>query len=315
MDGDSHTDKRLHFAKMQGAGNDFVVLDGMHARVPTEPNVIRCLAHRRFGIGCDQVLLLEPPSDFSRADFIYRVFNNTGEEVEFCGNGARCVARYARLKGYVESTTVRLEASCGVVAVHAEPDGQRMTVEMSAPRLNADQIPFVPDGLIRRRVGGMSEFGLWSGTLGRHIWFSVVNVGNPHAVLFFERDINTVDVQMLGPVVQHCGHFPQGVNVSFVEPISSDRARIRTFERGSGETLACGTGTTASFIAGRLQGRFGPSATFATRGGLLGCRSQTPGEPVHLTGDAVLVFEGVLCLDEGPIGRLLSGDAQQQNWI
>lgn len=314
--GEEHnTEKRLRFAKMQGAGNDFVVLDGMHAQAPTAPDAIRCLAHRRFGIGCDQVLLLSPPANPEKADFSYRVFNNTGEEVEFCGNGARCVARYAILKGYVKTSVVRLEASCGIVAVHAEPDGRRMTVEMSAPRLRADQIPFDPDGLIRRRSGGMTEFGVWCETLGRHIWFSVVSVGNPHAILFFDRDINTVEVQTLGPVVQHCGHFPQGVNVSFVETLSPSRARIRTFERGSGETLACGTGTTASFVAGRLQGRFDAKTTFATRGGLLVCQSDMPGDPVKLTGDAVLVFEGELHLNEGPMGELLLGPAQKQNWI
>ena len=284
--------KQLPFSKMQGAGNDFVVLDAMKEMPPVDAAFIRRLADRKFGVGCDQVLLLSPVNNDAEADFRYRIFNNTGEEIEQCGNGARCIARFAVLKGYAHGPVIRLRVKNGIISVTAEADGERMTVDMGAAKLDYADIPFDPIGFARRRSGGIMQYGLWQEEKGDFLWFSVVNLGNPHAVIFIDGNVADVNLQDLGPRVQNCGHFPEGVNVSFVEPLSQSQARIRVYERGSGETLACGTGTCAAFIAGRLQGRFGPETMFHARGGDLFCRSRTSLESVMLTGNASVVFEG-----------------------
>ena len=284
---------------MQGAGNDFVVLDGMHSMPPTDEAFIRRLADRKFGIGCDQVLLLSPVTqDDKAADFCYRIFNNTGEEIEQCGNGARCVARWAILKGYAKGPTVRLRVKNGIIVVFAESDGKRMTVDMGEAKLEFADIPFDPTGFARRRAMGIMQYGMWLAETGDYLWFSVVNLGNPHAVIFVNRSVSEIDVETLGSRVQNCGRFPEGVNVSFVEPLNKTEANIRVYERGSGETLACGTGTCASFIAGRLQGRLAAETIFHARGGDLFCRSKTTLESVMLTGNASVVFEGVFPMGE-----------------
>lgn len=291
--------KTLPFCKMQGAGNDFVVLDGMQELPCTDEGFIRRLADRKFGVGCDQVLLLAPLENDAEADFEYRIFNNTGEEIEQCGNGARCIARFAILKGYAKGPLVRLRVRDGVIAVTAEQKGDCMTVDMGAAKLDYADIPFDPTGFARRRAGGIMQYGLWLETRGDYLWFSVVNLGNPHAVVFVEEELSLLDLAVLGPTVQNCGRFPEGVNVSFVKPLTASEADIRVYERGSGETLACGTGTCASFIAGRLQGRFGAEATFHARGGDLHCRSNNTLESVMLTGNASVVFEGFFPLPDG----------------
>ncbi len=289
----------LPFTKMQGAGNDFVVLDGMTRLPPVDEAFIRRLADRKFGVGCDQVLLLAPvEADDDEADFRYRIFNNTGEEIEQCGNGARCIARFAILKGYARGPLVWLRVKEGVISVVAESDSERMTVDMGAAKLDYADIPFDPEGLVRRRVGGMMQYGIWRSDVGEYLWLCVVNLGNPHAVIFVDGSVDDVPVGELGPFVQNCGHFSEGVNVGFVEVLDERRARIRVYERGSGETLACGTGTCAAYIAGRLQGRFDEETAFYARGGELLCRSITTLESVTLSGNASVVFEGAFPISD-----------------
>jgi len=272
----------LQFAKMQGLGNDFVVFDGVRQEVALTPERIRALADRRFGVGCDQVLVVAPAEDVD-ADFRYRIFNADGGEVEQCGNGARCVAAFLPAVGLSDARRLRLTTLGGPIELVREDDG-RVTVDMGEPRLTGEAIPLREGG---EHLGHEVELS------GRRWTFTAVSVGNPHAVIEV-ADAAAAPVAEVGPLLEHYELFPDRANVEFVQVLAPDRLRVRVWERGAGETLACGTGAVAAQVAARLWGRTGPEAAVALDGGPLAVRWDGRGEPVTMTGPAELVYWGRL---------------------
>nr|WP_197703338.1 diaminopimelate epimerase [Sulfurifustis variabilis] len=272
----------MPFTKMQGAGNDFVVIDGVSRAVSLTPEQVRRLADRRFGVGCDQVLVVEP-ARASGADFGYRIFNADGGEVEQCGNGARCFVRFVRDKGLTAKDEIVVDTRGGRIHPRVSPDGG-VSVNMGVPRFLPSEVPFVADtpALVYplEVEGGAYEV-------------SVLSVGNPHAVMLVP-DVDTAPVATLGPRIEHHVRFPNRVNVGFLEIRSATRARLRVWERGVGETLACGSGACAAVVAGRRLGRLGDTVEVAVRGGTLSVAWAGEGEPVWLTGPATTVFEGTI---------------------
>lgn len=284
---------RLPFTKMQGAGNDFIVLDGLRAPVQLSPELARRLAERRFGIGADQILIVEP-SATPGVDFRYRIFNASGDEVEHCGNGARCFMRYVRTKGYTDKTRVRVETVNNVLELIEQPDG-RVTVDMNRPIFEHARIPFDATGLVPRREGG---FELWpiEGADGTTVDVAVLSMGNPHAVMRVE-DVARAPVAELGPRVEGHARFARRVNVGFLQVVSPQEVNLRVYERGAGETLACGTGACAAVVAGVRLGWLQRRVEVHTRGGdLLIEWPELPQEAasVLMTGPAEFVFEGAI---------------------
>jgi diaminopimelate epimerase len=277
---------KLKFTKMQGAGNDFVVIDGTSQPVALEPAQWRRLADRHFGIGADQMLLVERPTR-AGVDFRYRIFNADGAEVEHCGNGARCFLRFVHDRGLSRAERVVVETVNGLLALSFAPDG-RVAVDMGEPRLMPTQVPFDPTGLEQRREGGDV---VWRHPLpdGRSLWLSVLSMGNPHAVCVVD-DLDAVDVAGDGAAIERSAHFPQRVNVGFLQVLDRGAARLRVWERGAGETLACGTGACAAVVAGIRRGLLDDTVEVHTRGGDL--RIHWAGGPVTMTGPAETVFEG-----------------------
>ena len=274
----------LKFTKMQGAGNDFVVFDATRRPLALAPAQIRFLADRRFGVGCDQVLLVEAPRS-PGTDFYYRIFNADGGEVRQCGNGARCLARFARERGLTERDEIRVETASGVIALRIEPDGT-VTVDMGPPVLEPENVPFVADG---RAPAYTVDVNLTK------LEISALSMGNPHAVLRVD-DVDTAPVATLGPLLERHPRFPEGANVGFLEIVERHRARLRVHERGTGETLACGTGACAAAVAGILRGWLDSPVTIVARGGELTLRWPGESQSVWLTGPAVTVFEGEIHL-------------------
>ena len=273
---------RLRFTKMHGLGNDFVVIDAVHQ--PFEPTAeqVRHLAHRRYGIGCDQVLLVERPTR-PEAQFRYRIFNADGGEVEQCGNGARCFARFVRDQGLTDSDRIRVETAGGPITLVVEPDGQ-VTVDMGAPRFHPADLPFeAPEP--------RESYPL--DVEGGKVTIGAVSLGNPHAVLQVD-DLATAPVARIGPQLEAHPAFPKGVNVGFMEVVDADTVRLRVYERGSGETLACGSGACAAMVVGRRWGLLGPAVEVALPGGRLLVRWEGDNEPVYMTGPAVTVYEGTI---------------------
>ena len=234
---------QLSFVKMHGLGNDFVVLDGVRQTINLSSEQIRFLADRHFGIGCDQVLLVEPAQTHT-ALFRYRIFNADGGEVEQCGNGARCFARFVRDEGLTEADTIPVETASGMIVLHIEADGE-VTVNMGEPRLKPSDIPFVAASRLASYPLDIED---------QTYAISAVSMGNPHAVLCVD-DVNTAPVQQLGARIEVHSRFPRRCNVGFMQVINPSHIRLRVFERGAGETLACGTGACAAVVAGRLLGR------------------------------------------------------------
>ncbi len=281
---------RLKFTKMQGAGNDFVVLDGVRQRVALAPAQWRALADRHFGVGADQLLLVEP-ADGPDVDFVYRIFNADGGEVEQCGNGARCFVRFVREQGLTAKRAIRVRTMTGVIEPAMEDDG-RVTVDMGAPELEPAKVPFDAAGLDGRREG---EDTLWPLALpGGTRWVSVVSMGNPHAVQSVD-DVDAAPVASEGPLIESHARFPRRVNAGFVQVVARDRVRLRVYERGAGETLACGSGACAAVVAGIRRGLLGPRVDVETRGGVL--TIDWRGGPVRMTGPATSVFTGEIDLD------------------
>lgn len=280
----------LRFTKMQGAGNDFVVIDGTSQPVALSPAQWRHLADRHFGVGADQMLLVERPGR-ADVDFRYRIFNADGGEVEHCGNGARCFLRFVHDKGLATREPVRVETLGGVLSLSFAPDG-RVAVDMGPPRFEPAQVPFDPGGLESRREG---KDALWleSPPGGGEFWFSALSMGNPHAVCIVD-DVDQADVAGLGAWLEGSARFPQRVNVGFMQVVDRDRVRLRVWERGVGETLSCGTGACAAVVAGIRRGLLEPAVEVHTRGGPL--RIHWAGESVTLTGPATTVFEGEIQL-------------------
>ncbi len=275
---------------MQGAGNDFVVIDGVRQRVTLSPAQWRALADRHFGVGADQMLLVEPP-DGSDVDFVYRIFNADGGEVEQCGNGARCFVRFVREQGLTDKRAVRVRTVNRVMQPRMEDDG-RVTVDMGAPLLEPLQVPFDATGLAPRREG---EDTLWPLALpGGERWVSVVSMGNPHAVQVVD-DVDTAPVALEGPLIEAHPRFPRRVNAGFLQVVSRTHARLRVYERGAGETLACGSGACAAAVAGIRRGLLEPRVDIDTRGGRL--TLEWRGGPVLMTGPARSVFTGEIDLD------------------
>ena len=274
----------LFFTKMHGIGNDFVVLDGINQVVNLSSAQVQRIADRHFGVGCDQLLVVEAYAG-EEADFRYRIFNADGSEVEQCGNGARCFARFVYDQGLTQKTTIPVITASGLIVLKIQPDGQVM-VNMGVPEFVPERIPFISERqqtLYNREIAG------------ELVSFSAVSMGNPHAVLQV-TDVDTAPVGVLGPVLEHHPSFPRRVNVGFMQVLGRDRIRLRVFERGSGETLACGTGACAAVVAGRLQGLLDAQVTVALPGGDLQIRWDGEGQPVWMTGPAETVFRGTLRL-------------------
>jgi diaminopimelate epimerase len=279
---------RLKFTKMQGAGNDFVVLDGTRGGVELDPAQIRRLGDRRFGVGADQILLIAR-SAAPGIDFDYRIFNGgSGDEVEHCGNGARCFVRYAVDKGLTDKRSLRVQTVNNVLELHLQDDN-RVTVDMNQPVFDLARVPFDAAGLAPRRVGG---FELWPvEAAGRRVELAVLSMGNPHAVQLV-GDVDTAPVASLGPLIEMHARFARHVNAGFMEVASRTRIRLRVHERGAGETLACGTGACAAVVAGIRLGLLDARVDVEARGGSLTIEWQGDGHPVLMTGPAETVFEG-----------------------
>lgn len=270
----------LKFTKMHGLGNDFVVFDGINQRVDLSPAQLSFIADRHFGIGCDQILLVERPTQ-AGVDFRYRIFNADGGEVQQCGNGARCFVRFVHDKGLTTKREIRVETASGIIVPRLEENGQ-VCVDMGPPRFEPADIPFVAE---QREATYPIAVGAHALTL------SALSMGNPHAVLLV-ANVDQAPVTDIGPQIESHPRFPQRVNVGFMQVVDRTRIRLRVFERGSGETLACGTGACAAAVAGMQLGHLDNQVEVQTRGGRLTIRWQGPGHSVFMTGPAVSVFEG-----------------------
>ncbi|MES2889584.1 MAG: diaminopimelate epimerase [Pseudomonadota bacterium] len=284
---------RLPFTKMQGAGNDFVVLDATQAPLSLSPAQLRRLGDRRFGVGADQILMVER-SQTPGVDFRYRIFNHTGDEVEQCGNGARCFVRYVHDKGLSDKTTLTVDTVNNRLVLSLQDDG-RVTVDMNVPLFDLACVPFDASGLAPRRV---QQADLWPlQAAGQSVEVAVLSMGNPHAVLIVP-DVDTAPVLTLGPAIESHARFPRKVNVGFLQVLSRTQVRLRVFERDAGETLACGTGACAAVVAGIQQGLLDERVDVQARGGLLtiAWHQRSPDAPVLMTGPAETVFEGEITL-------------------
>ena len=278
---------RLRFTKMQGAGNDFVVLDGITQHVELAPDQLRRLADRRFGIGADQILLVERPPG-AGVDFRYRIFNADGGEVEQCGNGARCFVRFVHDRGLTHKRAIRVETLGGIIEPRLEDDG-RVTVDMGVPAFEPSRVPFDAEGLVARAEQGDRLWPLEIG--GRTIEFSVLSIGNPHAVQVVD-DVAQAPLATDGPLIEHHRRFPRRVNAGFMQVLDRRAIRLRVWERGAGETLACGSGACAAAVAGILRGALDSPVTVHARGGELSIAWAGAGRAVLMSGPAQAVFEG-----------------------
>ncbi|MFL6672106.1 MAG: diaminopimelate epimerase [Massilia sp.] len=280
---------KLKFTKMHGAGNDFVVIDAINQPVEFSTEQWRRLADRRFGIGADQILLVERPT-VPGCDFRYRIYNSDGGEVEQCGNGSRAFARFVREKGLSSARSIRVQTMGGVIAPRLEDDGN-VTVDMGPPVLEPAAVPFDSAGLEGRSEGRDTLWPLALDGAAAPVFVSVVSMGNPHAVQLVD-DVDTAPVRETGPLIEHHPRFPKRVNAGFLQVVDRHNARLRVFERGAGETLACGTGTCAAVVAGIRRGLFDSPVRVEARGGVLSIAWDGEGQPVYLSGPAVTVFEG-----------------------
>lgn len=271
---------RLRFSKMHGLGNDFIVIDGISQSVRLSPEKIRQLSDRHFGIGCDQLLLVEHPEN-PEMDFRYRIFNCDGSEVENCGNGARCFAVFVRERKLTGKNKIKVETFGGNIELNVASNGE-VSVDMGVPRLLPKEIPFVAES---KSVTYAVDVG------GQTLDISAVSMGNPHAVALVDN-VKTAPVETLGPLVEHHPRFPQRVNAGFMQVISASEIDLRVYERSAGETLACGTGACAAVVAGRLRGLLSEHVKVNLPGGSLHIRWAGEGHPVIMTGPATTVFHG-----------------------
>nr|WP_228370311.1 diaminopimelate epimerase [Methylococcus capsulatus] len=270
----------MRFTKMQGLGNDFVVIDAIHQTVNLDEAALRRLADRHYGIGCDQILLVEPPAS-DEVDFRYRIFNADGGEVSQCGNGARCFARFVREKGLIDRDEIRVETAAGRMVLWLEAGGE-VRVEMGVPRHAPAEVPLLADR--ERSVYTVNVEGVdWQ--------FGAVSVGNPHAVITV-ADVDEAPVARVGTVLERHELFPERANIGFMQVLDLHHARLRVYERGTGETLACGSGACAAAVVGILQGTLESPVRIDLPGGTLRIGWQGRGTPVYLSGPAVTVFEG-----------------------
>src|SRR5262245_8021990 len=270
----------LKFTKMHGLGNDFVVLEALSKPIALSGEQVQRIADRRLGVGCDQILVIEPPRS-GDTDFYYRIFNADGGEVEQCGNGARCFLRYVRERRLTAKKQIRVGTLAGVIVPRLEDDG-RVTVDMGVPQFEPARIPF--DAPARADTYELSVDG-------RRVEVSALSLGNPHAVQVVP-DIERAPVASEGPLIERHPRFPQRVNAGYLQVVNRRHILLRVYERGAGETLACGSGACAAVVAGITRGLLGNEVTVTTRGGDLGISWAGAGAPVMMTGPAVTVFEG-----------------------
>jgi diaminopimelate epimerase len=301
---------KVKFTKMQGAGNDFVVLDETRGRLNLSVAQYQFLANRHFGVGADQILSVRAaPENSKDIDFSYAIHNNDGSEVEHCGNGARCFVRFVRDQGLTDKNVIKVQTMNRVIELRATPDGQ-VTVDMGAPQFEASSLPFESAGLEAQQKG-LAQVFLLDLSENRSIKVSntiivsvntasaaiksianiaIVSMGNPHAVQLVD-DVDTADVEQIGPLVSKHTRFPRGVNAGFMQIVNRGQVKLRVYERGAGETLACGTGACAAVVVGIRQGLLDSSVQVATRGGLLQIDWAGGDASVMMTGPATKVFE------------------------
>lgn len=279
---------KLQFTKMHGAGNDFIVIDAISQQIDFTPEQWQRLADRRFGIGADQILVVEKPR-LPGCDFRYRIYNNDGGEVEQCGNGARAFVKFVSEKGLSDKSSISVETMAGVIAPRLEADGS-ITVDMGAPVLAPAQVPFDASGLQGVAQG---DDLLWPLDLAGQpqVLVSVVSMGNPHAVQVV-ADVDAEDLETTGPLIERHARFPRRVNAGYMQVLARGHIKLRVYERGAGETLACGTGACAAVVAGIRRGLLESPVRVSARGGELSIAWQGEGQPVLMTGPAVTVFEG-----------------------
>ena len=270
----------LKFSKMHGAGNDFVVIDGIGQHIHLTPEQLRLLADRHFGVGCDQILLVES-AQHPDADFRYRIFNADGSEVEQCGNGARCFVRFVHDHGMTHKREIVVETKSGLITPRLEENFQ-VTVMMGVPIFEAARIPY---------IGSNDEIVQTLEVNGKEIQITALSMGNPHAVQVV-TDVEHAPVVTQGELIEHHPHFPQRVNAGFMQIVDRTHIKLRVYERGSGETLSCGTGACAAVVTGIRRGLLDAHVNVATHGGVLKITWAGMGNPVFMTGPAVTVFEG-----------------------
>lgn len=269
---------------MQGVGNDFVVLDAVRQKISLNPEIVRRICDRHFGVGCDQMLLIEPAHS-AGTDFYYRIFNASGEEVEQCGNGARCFMRFVLDKGLTTKTEIRVETAAGVI-VPKLADNNEVTVDMGAPVFDPVRIPFTAERLTRTYLIDVG---------GTPVEISALSMGNPHAVQVV-ANVDTAPVATQGPLIERHARFPKGANAGFMQIVDRHHIGLRVYERGAGETLACGTGACAAVVSGIQRGLLDSPVEASTRGGKLRIAWSGAASPVMMTGPAETVFEGEINL-------------------
>ncbi len=275
---------KLRFTKMQGVGNDFVVLDAVRQRISLDPETVRRISDRHFGVGCDQLLVIEGPRS-AGTDFFYRIYNASGEEVEHCGNGARCFMRFVRDKGLTSKTEIRVETVNGIIVPKLAANDE-VSVGMGAPIFEPARIPFIAEHIAQTYLLDVS---------GTSVEISALSMGNPHAVqVVANADTAPVDTQ--GPLIEHHPRFPKGVNAGYMQIVDRHRIQLRVYERGAGETLACGTGACAAVVAGIARGLLDSPVEVSARGGKLSIAWNGGSSSVMMTGPAQTVFEGEINL-------------------
>jgi diaminopimelate epimerase len=308
---------KIKFTKMQGAGNDFVVLDETRGRLNLSLAQYQFLANRHFGVGADQILSVRAaPEGSNDIDFSYAIHNNDGSEVENCGNGARCFVRFVRDQGLTDKSVIKVQTMNRVIELRATPDGQ-VTVDMGAPQFEPSSLPFESAGLEAQPKGLAQVFSLDLGEnsekyasnmplAGLYIDYTaiknivniaIVSMGNPHAVHIVD-DVEAFDVAHIGPLVSKHARFARGVNAGFMQIVNRGQVKLRVYERGAGETLACGTGACAAVVAGIRQGLLDTSVQVSTHGGLLQIDWAGGAAPVMMTGPATKVFDSEIDIPE-----------------
>ena len=275
---------QIEFTKMHGLGNDFVVIDAINQDIKLTTEQIRFIADRHFGIGCDQLLLVES-SDTDEADFRYRIYNADGGEVEQCGNGARCFARFVHEEGLTDKKSIPVITSNGLITLEMK-DNNQVTVDMGIPLTEPKEIPF---------LAKQEEPAYHLDINGEQVSFGAVSMGNPHAVIILD-DINSAPVEKLGKLIQADKHFPNSVNVGFMQIIDRKNIKLRVYERGVGETQACGTGACAAVVAGQIQAQLGDTVNVELPGGVLSIHWSGGQNPVMMTGPTASVFKGIITL-------------------
>jgi diaminopimelate epimerase len=285
-----NSDMKLKFTKMHGAGNDFVVLDGYTKPLSLSAAQVRALADRHFGVGADQLLLVEKP-DIEGVDFKYRIFNCDGGEVEHCGNGARCFVKFVRDQGLTSKMSVQVQVQQGVIGLTMKENGD-VVVDMGRPEFEPALVPFKAEGLQGREEAADT---LWPLDVhGETRWVSVVSMGNPHAVQIV-ADVERAPVLTEGPLIEHHARFPKRVNAGYMQIVDRNAVKLRVFERGAGETLACGTGACAAVAAGIRRGLLDSPVAVQTHGGTLTIAwegAHNAGASLFMAGPATTVFEG-----------------------